>query len=121
MLGLRLGKYKNQIKYVGIGILCLVAMYWMIYLFTPKPQMPVNIKATIDSLTKINTNLVVKQNQLDSAILSYQKQIFDLDYAISNIKEKTIIIKEHYHEVSQTASKFTPSQVDSFFKSRYKY
>jgi hypothetical protein len=111
-------KYVKIALYVLIG---LVVMYGMIYIFTPKPQMPTDYKNAIDSLAKDNAALRDKQKQVDSTIASYQKQIFDLDYAIGNIKAKEVIIKEYYHEVSGKVDKFTPTQVDSFFKSRYNY
>jgi hypothetical protein len=96
-------------------------MYGMIYIFTPKPQMPTEYKNTLDSLAKDNAALRAKQKQVDSAISSYQSQIFDLDYAISNVKEKETVIKEYYHEVSDKVNNYTPTQVDSFFKARYNY
>ena len=117
MLGL-LNKYKKAALYVLIG---LIVIYGMIYIFTPKPQMPTEYKNTLDSLAKENATLRDKQKQADSAISSYQSQIFDLDYAISNVKEKETVIKEYYHEVSDKVNNYTPTQVDSFFKARYNY
>jgi len=117
MLGL-LNKYKKAALYVLIG---LIVIYGMIYIFTPKPQMPTEYKNTLDSLAKENATLRDKQKQADSAISSYQSQIFDLDYAIGNVKEKETVIKEYYHEVSDKVNNYTPTQVDSFFKARYNY
>jgi predicted nuclease with TOPRIM domain len=111
-------KYKKPALYVLIG---LVVIYGMIYIFTPKPQMPTEYKNTLDSLAKENATLRDKQKQADSAISSYQSQIFDLYYAISNVKEKETVIKEYYHEVSDKVNNYTPTQVDSFFKARYNY
>jgi hypothetical protein len=110
--------YLKIALYVLIG---LVVMYGMIYIFTPKPQMPTDYKNAIDSLKADNVALRNKQKQADSAISSYQKQISNLDNAISNIKVKETIIKEYYHEVSGKVGKYTPTQVDSFFKARYNY
>lgn len=110
--------YLKILLYVLIG---LVVMYGMIYIFTPKPQMPPNYKNAIDSLTRDNAVLRVKQKQIDSTIASYQRQVLDLDRAINNIKVKETIIKEYYHEVSGKVDKYTPTQVDSFFKARYLY
>ena len=96
-------------------------MYGIIYIFTPKPQIPVDYKNTLDSLAKENAALRDKQKQVDSAISSYQSQIFDLDYAIGNVKQKETVIKEYYHEVGNKVDEYTPTQVDSFFKARYNY
>lgn len=121
ILKLMIAKIRANYK-TGLYILIsLFVLYCVIWITTRKPQMPIEYKNTIDSLVKDNAALRDKQKQVDSAIASYQKQIFDLDYAISNIKTKETIIKEYYHEVSGKVDKFTPTQVDSFFKSRYNY
>lgn len=111
-------KYKKQILYIIGGI---VFLYLFILITTRKPQMPADIKATIDSLTNVNKQLIEKQKQIDSAIVVYENKIKQVDFQINNIKEKTTIIREYYHEVGQQVNKYTPTQVDSFFKERYKY
>ena len=112
---------KKNYKTILIVIGSLFLLYGIIWIATRKPQMPTDYKNAIDSLKADNVALRGKQKQVDSTIASYQKQIFDLDYAIGNIKAKEVIIKEYYHEVSGKVDKFTPTQVDSFFKSRYNY
>jgi hypothetical protein len=116
-----LRKNKEKIKIALIVIASIIAMYWMIRLFTPKPQIPAEYKVQLDMLNKSNADLVNKQKQIDSTIAVYNGKIGELDIKISSIKEKTTIIKEYYHEVSQAADKFTPTQIDSFFKKRYNY
>lgn len=113
-----LNKYKKQIGYIIIG---LWVVYGVIWLGTRKPQMPADIKATIDSLTAANKQLLEKQKQIDSTIAVYQTEIDQLDFQVDNIKEKTTIVREYYHEVGQQAGKYTPTQIDSFFKARYNY
>jgi hypothetical protein len=112
---------QNKIKIALIVIVSIIAMYWMIRLFTPKPQMPAEYKVAIDMLNTTNNSLISRQKQIDSVTQAYNDKINELIIRISNIKEKTIVIKEYYHEVSQAADKFTPTQVDSFFKARYNY
>jgi hypothetical protein len=113
-----LNKYKKQIIYVIVGLFLLYGIIWVT---TRKPQMPIDYKAAIDSLTKANTLLIKKQNQLDSTIRVYKSEVKAIDTKISNIKEKTTIIKEYYHEISQQTSHYNAAQVDSFFKSKYGY
>jgi hypothetical protein len=113
-----LNKYKKQIAYVIVGLFIL---YGVIWITTRKPQMPADYKAAIDSLNKINTILIEKQNQLDSTIRVYESEVKAIDTKISNIKEKTTVIKEYYHEISQQTSHYNAAQVDSFFKSKYGY
>jgi hypothetical protein len=111
-------KYGKTVLYVVGG---LIVMYLMIYVFTPKSELPLEYKHALDSLNRANAELVIKQKQIDSAIASYQKQIFDLDYAISNIQTKKTEIHNHYQIINEKVGKYTPNQVDSFFKSRYNY
>ena len=113
-----LNKYKKQIIYVIVGLFLL---YGIIWITTRKPQMPIDYKAAIDSLTKANTLLIKKQNQLDSTIRVYESEVKAIDIKIANIKEKTTIIKEYYHEISQQTSHYNAAQVDSFFKLKYGY
>ena len=117
MLGL-LNKYKKQIAYVIVGLFLL---YGIIWISTRKPQMPAELQATIDSLTNANKALVEHQRQIDSTIHVYETEVKQVDYQIDNIKEKTTIIKEYYHDVSQQVNTYTPTELDSFFKTRYNY
>ena len=99
----------------------VIFLYLFILLVTAKQGMPADIKATIDSLTAVNKRLIEHQKQIDSTITVYETEVKQVDFQIDNIKEKTTIIREFYHEEGKKADKYTPTQVDSFFKSRYKY
>ena len=83
--------------------------------------MPADLQATIDSLTNANIKLIEHQKQIDSTIKVYEAEVKEVDNQIDHIKEKTTIIREYYHEQSQAASSYTPTQVDSFFRNRYGY
>jgi len=112
-------KSKGKIGlYIIGGLLVLFGLLWIT---TRKPQMPANIKATIDSLINVNKQLIEHQKQIDSTIDAYKAKVKQVDNQIDHIKEKTTIIREYYHEVSQQTEQYTPTQVDSFFKDRYKY
>jgi hypothetical protein len=127
MLGLRdkilswIKANQKLVKYVCVGILGLIVMYYMILLLTPKPEMPTEDKAKIDALTQANILIKKRQDKLDSLIGTYQTKIDSIDTELGKVKEKTTIIREYYHEVGQKVDKFTPSQIDSFFKIRYNY
>lgn len=112
---------KLNYKKIFYGIIITVAIYFFIQICTPKPHIPKELKNKIDSLT--NANLIIQQRQksLDSAIGQYESKIEKVDFQLNNIKEKTTIVREYYHEVTQQAAQYTPTQVDSFFKARYKY
>lgn len=110
--------YTKPVLYI---LLSLVLLYGAIYLFTRKEHMPADLQATIDSLTNANIKLIEHQKQIDSTIKVYEAEVKEVDNQIDHIKEKTTIIREYYHEQSQAASSYTPTQVDSFFRNRYGY
>ena len=121
MLELLSKQYKPQIKYGLYAVLFLFVIYGMIYIFTPKSQMPINFKATIDSLTKANAILIEQQKRLDSNIKVYETKVEKIDFELNNIKEKTTIVKEFHHKIIERVGHYNDKQIDSFFKSRYNY
>lgn len=113
--------YKDLFKYALYGAIGLFALYGFIFIVSLKPNMPAEIKAQIDSLNIVNKQLIERQKQIDSTIAVYEDEVKEVDEQVNNIKEKTTIIREYYHEVGQQATQYTPTQVDSFFKARYGY
>ena len=120
-LKLMVKKNSKTIGKLFIAIGGVIFLYLFILLVTPKPGMPADIKATIDSLTSVNKQLIEHQQQIDSTINAYEAEVDQIDFQVGNIKEKTTIVREYYHEVGQQAAQYTPTQVDSFFKARYNY
>jgi predicted nucleic-acid-binding protein len=112
-------KGKGKIGFYIIG--GLLVLFGLLWVTTRQPKMPADIKATIDSLINVNKQLIEHQKQIDSTIAIYETEINQIDNQVDNIKEKTTIVREYYHEVGQQAGKYTPTQVDSFFKARYNY
>lgn len=111
-------KQGKTFLYIVVG---LVVVYLMIYFFTPKQQMPLEYKHAIDSLNRSNAELIAKQKQIDSAISTYNHHIDSIDIAINNLDTKKTEIHNHYGEMGKKAGKYTPTQIDSFFKARYNY
>jgi hypothetical protein len=103
------------------GILLL--LFIVISIATKKEKHVENpyIKAQIDSLAKANDSLRIKQAKLDSTSAEYQIQIDNLDWKVQNVGEKKTVIREYYHEKVKEPARYTPQQVDSFFKKRYNY
>lgn len=120
-LKLMVKKNSKTIGKLFIAIGGVIFLYLFILLVTSKQGMPADIKATIDSLTAVNKQLIEHQQQIDSTINAYEEEVDQIDFQVDNIKEKTTIVREYYHEVSNQADKYTPTQVDSFFKARYGY
>ena len=101
---------------IGTLLICV-----LIYLAIPKPNMPADLKASIDSLTAANKKLMQSQHRIDSAISAYEYKIEKIDSQITNIKYKTTIINKYYTDLGQEVDHYQPTQIDSFFKSRYNY
>jgi len=109
------------LKYVAVAILSIVVLYGAVWIITPKPTMPAELKAQIDSLIAINKQLELEQLKLDSAIARYEDAVIRLDDKISKVKNQTTIIKEIHHDKIKEVSNLNSAQVDSFFKTRYNY
>lgn len=108
----------KYIAYIAIGIIIL---YLAILVSTSKPKLSIEIQSKLDSLELVTKRLEIQQLQYDSSVKAQQAIIDQLDFQIDNIKEKTTIIKEYYHEQSKAADNYTPTQLDSFFAKRYGY
>lgn len=117
-------KKPDPIKIIGIISGVALLIFIIASLAIKKPEVPQDnsfIKAQIDSLAKANAALRDKQIALDSTSKKYEDAILDLDWKVQNVGEKKTIIREYYHEKTQQPKKYTPKQVDSFFKDRYNY
>jgi len=68
------------VLYIVLGF---VLLYGVILLATRKPQIPADIKATIDSLTNLNKQLIEHQKQIDSTIHVYEAEVKQVDYQIN--------------------------------------
>lgn len=100
----------------GMGLI-----YALIWIFTFKPQIPLEYKHTLDSLDRSNADLIARQNRIDSSIALYQDHIDSLDLVISNLDIRKTEIHNHYHNLGKKAETYTATQIDSFFKVRYDY
>lgn len=114
-------KNLNIIKLAGIVLVSLIVLKYAILLFTPKPQIPDEVKAQLGELNKVTTQLQLSQKKYDNLLVEQSRITAELDAKIGSIKEKVTIIREYYHEKSTAADKYTPTQVDSFLKNRYNY
>jgi hypothetical protein len=107
---------------VGIVIVMILGML-AIRDGDKKPVSPKDefIQQTIDTAAKANVELQAKQATLDSIAHSIDDKLNLLDEKVSKVKNKETIIREYYHERISQPGKYTPQQVDSFFKDRYNY
>lgn len=116
-----INNYLPIIKYIVYIALGIIVVYLAILISTSKPKLPTEIQNKLDSLELVTKKLEIQQHQYDSSVKVQQAIIDQLDFQIDNVKEKTTIIKEYYHEQSKAADNYTPTQLDSFFSKRYGY
>ena len=114
-------KNENGIKITFLIALVLFITYWMILLFTPKAQIPAEYKLELDILNKANADLAARQKQIDSIIAIYKFQIDSIDFAIRGLDIKKTEVNNYYQNLGVKVNKYTPTQIDSFFKLRYNY
>jgi len=103
-----------------ITVALTAAVVWFI-ISSNQSNIPIDLKAKIDSLSQLDKQFAIQQRKLDSSIHVDEEYVKNLDTKIGSIKEKITIVREYYHEVNQATSKYTPTQIDSFFKARYTY
>lgn len=121
MMNQSISTVKKNYKTVLIIIGSFIALYFIILLATRRPQMPADLKASIDSLTVANKKLMESQQHMDSAISAYESKVEQIDNHISHIKNQTTVVNKYYNDLGQQVDQYQPTQIDSFFKQRYKY
>jgi chromosome segregation ATPase len=111
----------NNFKYILIAAVGIFVLYWMVYLFTPKPDMSELDKFKLEQLNK--DIQIIKDNQvkLDKRIEGYNTQLTKIDSTIAKVRNQKTIIKEYYKENGEKITGMKPSQIDSLFHKRYKY
>jgi Na+/melibiose symporter-like transporter len=106
------------------GVIAVIGiLFILLNIFTKKEKMKEQeyIKAQIDSINKVNLELKAKQDSLAESSKKFEDVIIKLDWKLQNVGENKTIIKEYYHEKKEKTKKYTPGQLDKFFKERYKY
>ena len=105
---------------VIIGLLLIIAAI-LIYIYVATPSHNVNSeKATIDSLNTIIINLDKNEKRLDSLITLYKDSAAVLDHELVLKQEELIKQREQYGKSINITRNYTPTQLDSFFTSRFK-
>ena len=110
----------KKIVYIILG---LIALYFVVRLATRKEKFQENKELInkIDSLQKISIQLKEEQQKIAEQDSIFNESISDIDDKINNVHGEKVIIKEYYGSQSKSVKKYTPTQVDSFFKARYNY
>jgi phosphoenolpyruvate carboxylase len=112
------------VKEIAIGLLILFIGY-VIIVSIPKTKssvvVPQELLNQIDSLKAENAKLDSSAHAYDSIIERYKFQIDMLDSEIVYNQSKVDTVKKKASIKINKVKGYTPDEVDSFFKDRYKY
>jgi predicted PurR-regulated permease PerM len=86
-----------------------------------KFEEPKELINKVDSLQKQNDSLKSSLMDLHNINDDYTIQIDSLNFQIDSLEKITTGIKKDHHTTIDKVRKYNDTQVDSFFKTRYKY
>ena len=75
---------------------------------------------TIDSLDNKIVTYQKRQLYLDSIIAKYRIDINELDHKIDSTKQLIVIQRKDYEKRIRNASRYSATELDTFFADRYK-
>lgn len=115
-------KQKPKINWLFILlILASILLGYLIFGWTNKDTGSTKYNRTIDSLTQEIIKLDSLHVKQDSFIVIYKDSVVYKDSLIEVEKIKFNDIKKKYNEARTNISKYSNSQLDSFFSNRYRY
>jgi hypothetical protein len=116
-------KKTSKLRLVLYVIIGLVALYYTVRLATRKEKFQENkeLLNRIDSLQKVTIQLKEEQKKITARDSSFNESINKIDAKIGDVQAKKTVIENHYHNQSKVIPRYTPTQLDSFFKKRYNY
>jgi hypothetical protein len=99
----------------------LFALYLIIFMLTPKPDMSELDKYKLEQLDKDINLLIENQKKLDKQIEGYKKELSHIDSSIRKVQNQKVIVKEYYKEQGEKISGMKPSEINKLFQERYNY
>lgn len=114
-------KTKIILKEIGLILGVSILLGVLFSLITHSDKVSNGALDKIDSLQKVNDSLVIAKDSLDSVRTIHLKQIDSLTMVIDTIESKVKIVRVYYNKKAGEVAKYTPSELDTFFKIRYNY
>ncbi len=112
-------------RYHIIGLCIYTVLIVLVTYLLMKPQ-PTNTNGfnfseqrRIDSLNVRIGKLESRQKISDSLVVKYKQDIAILDHKMDSTKIKVIQIRKYYENKIKDVSRYTPTELDSFFTNRY--
>ena len=103
---------------ITFWLLCVIIPNKLNIKTIPQVQTSQHIVDSLNMEMNKNKQLII---QKDSSINIYKDSIQKLQTSIENETIKFIEIQHNYYLIRNNIQKYTPTEVDSFFKQRYKY
>ena len=111
----------TNFKYILFVVVGLFVMYWMVYLFTPKPQMSELDKYKLEQIDKHIKQLKKMQENLNDSLNVYEKKINEIDFKISHIKVERKEVNNYYTQKKEDIKNADKRQIDSLLRKRYNF
>ena len=118
---------KNRTVQVKLShvILSSIVLLFLLFIFSLRSKSinPTDYskqKQTIDSLNNMVLDLKKEQIIFDKALKSHQYKISLINYRIDSTKQEITNIRNYYGKKIRDINKYTPSELNRFFSSRYK-
>lgn len=114
---------KNVIMPLMIVVGSIIVAYFMSGV-GPAPQtyeIDQSAIKKIDSLERVNKQLVLENIKLDSLIQEYRIRVDDLDWKLSEILNRKSEAQDKHHQRAETARSEGAEATQEFFKQRYNF
>jgi hypothetical protein len=118
---------KTKKKSVVIPILIIVGSILAAYFMSGVGPAPVeyevdkNILKKIDSLEKVNNQLVIENLKLDSLLEEYRFRTDDLDWRLNEMMKRRNEAQLRHTDISNAARTEDAEATQEFFKQRYNF
>ncbi len=109
----------SNYKFLFMGLVSIILLYWIIFIFTPKVEMSVESKVELKQIDEKIDGLVFEQTILQNEIDMFQEELVDIDNNLGQIKQsQDLNAKDHGKKISNAQS-YSHDELVRFFTERY--
>lgn len=118
---------KQKKKSVIMPLMIVVGSVLVAYFMSgvgPAPQtyeIDQSVINKIDSLERVNEQLVLENIKLDSIIEEYRIRVDDLDWKLDEVMKRKSDAQDKHHQRAETARSEDAEATQEFFKQRYNF
>jgi len=107
-------------KYILVVVLVLLSARVLVDYFAMQ-SLSEDFKNEINKLDSLSNQLNNQQKAYDSLLKSEQTKLQEIEGKLQQVKENEAKLNKKFNDLRDKVGKYTPTQVDSFFRQRYKY